>query len=321
MRPIAQMACLIPLYVVHLLFISKKSWPLPKAIIPNDKGLTNGLGLDSIVGLATLVVVIAWRRILNRKPIVPDLLHSESPPWKVPRDTRRKLLSTTVILVFAYLASGYGAVFCEQVLCVLSVYGVPLTIPTMRAWKVLLGHLMWVYMGIKILGSRLKPFFPPKGTWLRWKWRANWLWWAIGGYAVSSLLFNCADVVNQLALPPSVFSEETVVSKLVNPENRDLVAMAIGSIGPCISAPVFEEVLYRGFLLPALTAFLPLWVAIPVSSVLFAIHHLNLSGVLPLTVLGLAWAIIYTQSRNLLVTILIHAMWNSRVFLVSLLGL
>ena len=32
-------------------------------------------------------------------------------------------------------------------------------------------------------------------------------------------------------------------------------------------------------------------------------------------VLGFAWAVVYTHSRNLLVTILIHALWNSRVFL------
>ena len=43
----------------------------------------------------------------------------------------------------------------------------------------------------------------------------------------------------------AVFDEESVVSKLVNPENKDLVAMAVGAIGPCISAPIFEEVLYR----------------------------------------------------------------------------
>lgn len=42
---------------------------------------------------------------------------------------------------------------------------------------------------------------------------------------------------------------------------------------------------------------------------------------LPLSVLGLVWSLLYLYSRNLLVTVLIHAMWNSRVFLGSLLGL
>lgn len=254
------------------------------------------------------------------KEVIDGLLRVENPPWKVPRDAKRRIGQTTVLLVLAYLASGYGAVFSEQILYLLAGSGVPLTVATTRAWKVLLGHLMWVYMGIRIL-RRLNPFFPKKGTWLRWKWRSNWVWWAIGGYYVSALFFNMADVLNQLLLPASLFEEETVVSKLINPENKDRVAMAIGSIGPCVSAPVFEEVLYRGFLLPALACYLPMWMAIPASSVLFAIHHLNPTMVLPLSMLGLIWAILYAKSRNLTVTIMIHAMWNSRVFLGSLLGL
>lgn len=252
--------------------------------------------------------------------IIPRLLESDNPPWVVPREARKKIGQTTMFLVVAYLASGYGAVFIEGLLFLAAGYGVPLTIATTRAWKVLLGHLMWVYMGIRIL-RRLKPFFPPKGTWLRWKLKSNWLWWAVGGYYVSALFFNWADFLNQLILPSSMFAGETVVTKLINPEGKDRLAMAIGSIGPCITAPVFEEVLYRGFLLPALRCFLPMWAAIPASSVLFALHHLNPTSVLPLTVLGLIWAILYTKSRNLTVTIIIHCMWNSRVFLGSLLGL
>lgn len=44
-------------------------------------------------------------------------------------------------------------------------------------------------------------------------------------------------------------------------------------------------------------------------------------AMLPLSVLGLVWSLLYLYSGNLLVTVLIHAMWNSRVFLGSLLGL
>eukprot|EP00292_Cryptomonas_paramecium_P016889 CAMPEP_0113714310 /NCGR_PEP_ID=MMETSP0038_2-20120614/32532_1 /TAXON_ID=2898 /ORGANISM="Cryptomonas paramecium" /LENGTH=102 /DNA_ID=CAMNT_0000641245 /DNA_START=168 /DNA_END=473 /DNA_ORIENTATION=- /assembly_acc=CAM_ASM_000170 len=101
-----------------------------------------------------------------------------------------------------------------------------------------------------------------------------------------------ADLANQLILPSAVFDEESVVSKLINPENKDLVAMAVGAVGPCISAPVFEEVLYRGFLLPALSVTMPVKLALPVSAVLFSVHHLNLGGVIPLSILGFAWAAI-----------------------------
>lgn len=323
-RPWLQLAVLLPLYAFHLFFLSTKGFKFKQPLIPNSKNLFQSIGYESIAGALVAIVMLLWRRYIlpqnQSNPVLPNVLSVKNPPWKVPRDAKRRVGQTTILLVVAYLLSGYGAVFSEQVLYVLAGSGVPLTVATTRAWKVLLGHLMWVYMGIAIL-RRLKPFFPPKGTWLRWKWRSNWLWWAIGGYYVSAMFFNIADVVNQLILPASLFEEETVVSKLINPENKDRVAMAIGSIGPCVSAPVFEEVLYRGFLLPALACFLPMWAAIPASSVLFAIHHLNPTMILPLSMLGFIWAILYSKSRNLTVTILIHAMWNSRVFLGSLLGL
>lgn len=323
-RPWIQMAFLLPLYAIHLFLFSTKGWKFKRALIPNGKNLFQSLGYDSVAGAVVACAFFGWRRWVMKKkdkgPFVRNLLRVDDPPWKVPRDAKKRIGQTTLLLVVAYLASGYGAVISEHILYVLAGSGVPLTVATTRAWKVLLGHLMWVYMGVGIL-RRLKPFFPEKGTWLKWKWRSNWLWWAIGGYYVSALFFNMADVLNQLVLPSSLFEEETVVSKLINPENKDRVAMAIGSVGPCVSAPVFEEVLYRGFLLPALACYLPMWAAIPASSVLFAVHHLNPTMIVPLSMLGFIWAILYAKSGNLIVTILIHAMWNSRVFLGSLLGL
>jgi membrane protease YdiL (CAAX protease family) len=48
---------------------------------------------------------------------------------------------------------------------------------------------------------------------------------------------------------------------------------------------------------------------------------MSLSGMIPLTTLGFLWAVLYILSGNLLVPIAIHAMWNSRVFLGSFLGI
>ena len=38
-----------------------------------------------------------------------------------------------------------------------------------------------------------------------------------GSYYVSALFFNVADLANQFLLPSTVFDDESVVSKLVNP--------------------------------------------------------------------------------------------------------
>ena len=42
---------------------------------------------------------------------------------------------------------------------------------------------------------------------------------------------------------------------------------------------------------------------------------------LPLSVTGAFWAVMYINSGNLLVPIMIHALWNARIFLGSYLGL
>lgn len=162
-----------------------------------------------------------------------------------------------------------------------------------------------------------------KHRWFTSTWNTYWLWWAVGGYFVSSWVFNLADFCNQMLLPHSLFDSaaEGVVSQLINPEHNEWLASFVGCLAPCWTAPWWEEILYRGFMLPALCLHLPYWFAVWASGVIFSIHHVSATGAIPLMVLGWAWAALYTKSGNLLVTILVHAMWNSRVFLGNWLGL
>lgn len=80
-------------------------------------------------------------------------------------------------------------------------------------------------------------------------------------------------------------------------------------------APFFEEILFRGFFLTSLARYLPLWGAIGLSGLVFAVAHLNLADILPLTVLGFVLGFVYTRSRNLLSSMLLHSLWNSGSFL------
>jgi len=265
------------------------------------------------------------------------------------------------LLVYAYFLTGRLTGLVELSLYTMSGMGFPLTIAMHRSLVVLGGHLIWVAIGAILLGTLLvpQPFFggghryedehasettttttdpttgtttittttssPPKQPyrWFTNRWSTNWLWWTIGGYFVSSWLFNVADTLNQIILPPVIFKNagEGVVAQLINPENNDILASLVGYIAPCISAPWWEEVLYRGFLLPSLSLQMGFWRAVLVSGLVFSVHHVTATGALPLAILGWIWAVIYAKSGNLMVTILIHAMWNSRVFLGSWLGL
>ena len=50
-------------------------------------------------------------------------------------------------------------------------------------------------------------------------------------------------------------------------------------------------------------------------------HGILAGLLLPLSVTGFFWGVLYVYSGNLLVPILIHALWNARIFLGSYLGL
>ena len=70
-----------------------------------------------------------------------------------------------------------------------------------------------------------------------------------------------------------------------------------------------------------MTAAMPLRAALVASGVLFGAQHFQLGLLLPLSVTGFFWGVLYVYSGNLLVPILIHALWNARIFLGSYLGL
>jgi uncharacterized protein len=100
-------------------------------------------------------------------------------------------------------------------------------------------------------------------------------------------------------------------------EGKDSNALLLFFITAAIAAPLFEEFLFRGFLLPSLTRYVPVWVAICLSGLLFGVAHLSLSEIIPLTTLGIILGIVYVRTKNLLAPMLLHSLWNSTT-LVSL---
>ena len=192
-----------------------------------------------------------------------------------------------------------------------------------RSLQVLFGHLSWVFIGSTIIRKNVGPFFSKENDWYKNKWNTFWLGWVMGGYFVSAWFFNIADFINQIVLPSSFFDAagDGVVAQLINPENNDMLASAVGYIAPCLTAPWWEEILYRGFMLPALTRVLPAWLSVFVSGFIFSIHHVSTIGFIPLWVLGALWAALYMKCNNLFVTIIIHALWNSRIFIGSWFGI
>lgn len=96
---------------------------------------------------------------------------------------------------------------------------------------------------------------------------------------------------------------------------RDPVAMALYAVVVTVCAPLWEEVVFRGFLLPSLTKYMPVWCAIVVSSLAFALAHFSVQRMLPLMFLGMVMGVLFTRSRNLVPSMLLHSLWNAFVFM------
>jgi uncharacterized protein len=177
-----------------------------------------------------------------------------------------------------------------------------------QAFYILVVYALLVTMGLLVLYLSLRPFAPLPEGWFRLKLKGNWFWWGLGGYFMALPLVIVVSLINQQFWQGQGGSNPILPIVL---EGRDNVALFIFFVTASIAAPLFEEVMFRGFLLPSLTRYLPAWGAIAVSALLFAIAHLSLSEILPLMVLGMVLGYVYTRSRNLLAPMLLHSLWNS----------
>ncbi len=87
-----------------------------------------------------------------------------------------------------------------------------------------------------------------------------------------------------------------------------------------ILAPIVEEALFRGILLPVLLQKYRMWVALFASALVFALVHGHFPSLLPLFVLGIGLGAAYMYTGNLLVPICIHAVFNGMSLFVLLLS-
>ena len=176
-----------------------------------------------------------------------------------------------------------------------------------QAVSIFFSYLLSGAAALAVLYRSLKPYFPLKEDWFRLRLFSG-LGWGIGGYIAAVPLVLGISLINQQIWDGKGGSNPILEIAL---EGQDWVAITCFFLTASVLAPVFEELMFRGFLLPSLTRYLPVWGAILLSSLIFAVAHLSVSEVLPLATLGIVLGITYTRSRNLLAAMLMHGLWNS----------
>jgi uncharacterized protein len=105
----------------------------------------------------------------------------------------------------------------------------------------------------------------------------------------------------------------TIITGSENIEAKVLLFLTVG-----VLAPLFEETLFRGMLYPALASRMSPWLAIPLTSFIFAACHFSAAELIPLTLLGMVMTYTYHRTKNLVPSMVLHSLWNGGSFLALL---
>ena len=259
-----------------------------------------------LIGVGLLLFVIAqW--FVQRKQVL--LAVETMPKWETPWDSE----VIWQVLIFGFFLVG------QLILPVVvgglkqaGVLGFANANSEGRAAFILLNYLLLAAGGLGVLYRSIQPYLPLNEAWFRFDLRGRWLLWGFGGYFAALPLVIAISVLNQKIWQGQGGSNPILPIAL---EERNSLALLLFFVTATIAAPIFEEILFRGFLLSSLTRYLPTWGAIALSSLIFAVAHLSLSEVLPLTVLGMVLGFVYVRSQNLLASMLLHGLWNSGTLL------
>ncbi|MEM1367175.1 MAG: type II CAAX endopeptidase family protein [Cyanobacteria bacterium P01_H01_bin.15] len=266
-------------------------------------GLIGGLPFFAgLLGVGILIFLLGQRLVKKNDAI---LATNSSTPWDTPWDWET---------VWQVLVVGFFLISQLVLPLAIGLLGINPSGGSIRFQAL---YVLGCYLGVAIAGlgvllASIQQYQPLPPDWFKFQFLGNWLGWGIAGYLVAVPVVVLVSLINQQLWQGQGGSNPLLLLAL---QAQDRWALLIFFLTAAIAAPIFEEIMFRGFLLPSLTRYVPVWAAIVLSSLVFSFAHLSLAEVLPLTALGVVLGIVYTRSRNLLASMLVHSLWNSGTLL------
>ncbi|MEB3335784.1 MAG: CPBP family intramembrane glutamic endopeptidase [Cyanobacteriota bacterium] len=266
-------------------------------------GLTLVPALLLLTGAALLSrqVWLFWR---GRLPEPPPLI---GPPLSV--------ADATLVIAGGFVLAGEVLLpsISQQTLGPWLAHG-PLPPATRQGVEVMASYLGLMVAPLGLLALLLpRGLLPPQGGWLQWGWRPP---WAATQPALRMVLMvlplvALASWLLQLVWPDPGGSNPLLEMVLGSSDGWALAVLAFTAV---VLAPLFEETLFRGVLLPVLARPLGGGWAVVISALLFALAHLSLGELVPLSVLGLGLGLLRWQTGRLASSVCLHALWNGLTF-------
>ncbi len=255
------------------------------------------------LGLIIYYIIRSSIRLIQKKSTesVSDLLLTGlNSPWMAPWDW--EIVWQVFMVGFFFVGQ-----FLLPLIFGLFINPSKLTIQS-QAIYVFSSYVLMAGLGVGVLYLSIKSYFPLPPDWFKFNWKSNWILWGVGGYLVATPLVIVVSLLNEQIWQGQGGSNPILQIVL---EGKDPIALLLFFLTAAVAAPLFEEFLFRGFLLPSLTRYVPVWGSIGLSGLLFGVAHLSFSEIIPLTTLGIILGVVYTRTRNLLAPMLLHSLWNS----------
>ncbi len=256
-----------------------------------------------LVGLALLLrqLWLAWRRRL------PALAPLEGPPLSLVDVT---LLVAGGFVVLGELLTPLVVVpLLGQVLAPLSANP-----PLQQGLSVLLLYLALMLGPLLILAALLRRRGPmPSQGWLQWRWRPV----ALSLRRALALLLMVLPLVALVGwLLETLWGDPGGSNPLLDLvlTSPSPLALALFGLTAMVLAPLFEETLFRGVLLPVLARQWGGGWGVVLSAAFFALAHLSLGEFAPLFVLGLGLGWLRLSGGRLGASVLMHGLWNGLTF-------
>ena len=258
--------------------------------------------LGAVTGVGLLIWLLAQRVLRGRQSL---LVQNAGRGWEIP--WTGETIWQVLILGFFFV----GQIVLPLVLGGLGINSAALS-SRGRAIFSLTYYLLMAAGSLGVMWWSVRPYRPLPKDMFRFRPVGAGLLWGLGGYFVAVPLMFGVALLNQQIWQGQGGSNPLLQTVL---EEQDGVALLVFFVTAAVAAPLFEEALFRGFLLPSLTRYLSAGWSIVVSAVIFAAAHLSLSEVLPLTVLGAVLGFVYVRSRTLISPMVLHSAWNSATML------
>lgn len=168
-----------------------------------------------------------------------------------------------------------------------------------------------------ILRQSLRPFQPLAENWFSVKWSKDRKW--LKDVALACLAFPVVvwlhgastSILEHFGI--LVFDENVSSAWEQSMKSNDVVSKVFYMLLASFAAPVWEEVIFRGFFFASLTSFTGTKRSMMISSTIFAFAHFSMEQFLPLTLLGCLMCVVFVRTRTLIAPILLHALWNAWV--------